>query len=100
MLERSISSSQPSAVRVLFLQSIPPVTNTPLPTQNPEAFGNEAEESTLISSPAGPTAPRSRRHPDVSVRSVHFHGSRRNDAVSASYQPSGPEILSTSIGIW
>lgn len=82
-----------------FHVSIPPVTNTIVADANPEAFGNEAEESTLDIVAAGLIAP------DLDgIQTYQFDPYTSmvfavNDAVSASYQPNGPEILSTSIGI-
>lgn len=82
-----------------FKVQIPPVTNTIVADANPEAFGDEAEESTLDIVAAGLLAPNLDGIQTYQFDPYTSMVFALNDAVSASYQPDGPEILSTSIGV-
>jgi subtilase family serine protease len=82
-----------------FKVEIPPVTNTIVADANPEAFGDEAEESTLDIVAAGLLAPNLDGIQTYQFDPYTSMVFALNDAVSASYQPDGPEILSTSIGV-
>ncbi len=82
-----------------FKVDIPPVTNQVVADANPEVFGDEAQESTLDIVAAGMLAPNL-----DGIRTYQFDPYTSmlfalNDAVSDSYQPNGPEILSTSISV-
>lgn len=80
-----------------FDVQIPPVTNTVVADANPAVFGDEAEESTLDIVAAGLVAPDL-----AAIQTYQFDPYTSmlfalNDAVGASFQPNGPQILSTSI---
>ncbi len=82
-----------------FKVDIPPVTNQVVADANPEVFGDEAQESTLDIVAAGLLAPNL-----DGIRTYQFDPYTSmlfalNEAVNDSYQPNGPEILSTSISV-
>ena len=93
--------SQPaiSLFEKCFKVAIPPVTNTIVADANPQAFGDEAEESTLDIVAAGLLAPNLDGIQTYQFDPYTSMVFALDEAVSASFQPNGPEILSTSIGI-